>query len=138
MIISNLNTVLFISCWCNKQNRGCYWIYHWRLLQSEMIRKLYKMIYILLSFVYWVGFSFGSVSIGLRSTPGWTWSSGEPMSVSHAHVKSSINNYDGAMHPCSHNFCGVLYVVSTVDLELFDNCCNNIPRSYVCSTESLK
>lgn len=71
-------------------------------------------------------------------TPGWTWSNGEPMSVSHAHVKNSINNHDGAMNPCSHNFCGVLNVVSTVDLELFDNCCNNIPRSFVCSTESLK
>lgn len=87
---------------------------------------------------HYFGFSFGSVSIGLRSTPGWTWSNGEPMSVSHAHVKNSINNYDGAMNPCSHNFCGVLNVVSTVDLELFDNCCNNIPRSFVCSTESLK
>lgn len=53
---------------------------------------------------HYFGFSFGSVSIGLRSTPGWNWSNGEPMSVSHAHVKSSINNYDGAMNPCSHNF----------------------------------
>lgn len=78
------------------------------------------------------------VAIGLRSRSSmWTWSSGEPVSFNQTHVKTVINDYDSEVHPCHYKYCGVLRVYATVDIRFFDRCCNNIPKSFVCSMVSL-
>lgn len=67
------------------------------------------------------------VSVGLRRLSGsWKWNSGEPLSITHPMLSSTINNYDMSVIPCTFDYCGIFHANSFVDLRVSDNCCNNL------------
>lgn len=75
-----------------------------------------------------------AVSVGLdNSSGGWKWVNGQPLAIDHLNVTNKINNFDKNTNPCDSNYCGIFYVGSSNNLQMRDNCCNNIKPYFVCS-----
>lgn len=75
------------------------------------------------------------VAIGLHRSLGlWKWQNGKLLAITHSLVSDAINNVDLAVNPCNFDYCGIFRAVSFADFRIFDNCCNNLLSSFVCST----
>lgn len=74
-------------------------------------------------------------AIGLhRSLGSWKWQNGQPLSITHPLVSNAMNNVDLTMYLCNFDYCGIFKAVSFADFRIFDNCCNNLLSTFVCST----